>query len=92
MKVKLTEGVRPITEFRREAARLVARICRTRQPIAVTRNGRVAVVVEDARTFEEQQERLEFLESIVRGLDAAERGKVVSHARVMEEARRALGE
>ena len=83
MKTKLSEDVIPITDFRTKSGELLAKMKRTRRPLILTHRGRTTAVVEDITEFEKRVERLDLLEAIVRGLQAAEKGNVVSHEDVM---------
>lgn len=84
MKAKLTEDVIPVTDFRTNAAELIQKIKKTRRPLILTQHGRSAAVVEDMKEYEDRLERLELLEAIVRGLQAAEKGELVSHEEAMQ--------
>ena len=92
MKLKLAEDVTPVTDFRTRSAQLLEKIKKTRRPIILTQRGRTAAVVEDIREYEDRLERVSLLESIVRGLQAAERGKVVKHTEVMRQMDKLLNE
>lgn len=83
MKAKLTEDIIPVTDFRTNAAELLEKIKKTRRPLTLTQRGRSAAVVEDMKEYEDRLDRLELLEAIVQGLQAAERGEVVSHEEAM---------
>ena len=85
MKAKLTEDVIPVTDFRTNAAELIQKIKKTRRPLILTQHGRSAAVVEDMKEYEDRLERLELLEAIVRGLQAAEKGELVSHEEAMRQ-------
>jgi prevent-host-death family protein len=84
-KIKLSEGLTPISEFRLRTAELVARVKKNRRSLILTQHGRSTAVLEAIQAFEEKTERLELLEVIVGGLRAAEQGEVVSHAKAMAE-------
>ena len=83
MKAKLAEDITPVTDFRTKAAEFIQKIKKTRRPIILTQRGRSAAVVEDVKEYENRLERMELLEAIVRGLQAAERGDLVSHKEAM---------
>jgi len=85
MKAKLTEDVIPVTDFRANAAELIQKIKKTRRPLILTQHGRSAAVVEDMKEYEDRLKRLELLEAIVRGLQAAEKGELVSHEEAMRQ-------
>jgi prevent-host-death family protein len=83
MKAKLAEDITPVTDFRTNAAELIQKIKKTRRPLILTQRGRSAAVVEDIREYENRLERLELLEAVVKGLHAAEKGKLIPHKEVM---------
>lgn len=85
MKAKLTEDIIPVTDFRTNAAELIQKIKKTRRPLILTQHGRSAAVVEDMKEYEDRLERLELLEGIIRGLQAAEKGELVSHEEAMRQ-------
>ena len=85
MRAKLAEDVTPVTDFRTKAADLLQKIKRTRRPLILTQHGRSAAVVEDVSEYESRLERLELLEAIVRGLQAAEKGDLIHHKEAMRQ-------
>ena len=85
MKPKLAEDITPVTEFRTKTADLIKKINKTRRPQILTQHGRSAAVLEDVREYENRLEKLALLESIVKGLQAAERGEMTSHKEAMRQ-------
>lgn len=85
MKTNLAEDVTPVTDFRTKATELLQKIKRTRRPLILTHRGRSAAIVEDVTEYENRLARLELLEAIVRGIQAAEKGQVVSHQEAMRQ-------
>ena len=85
MRAKLAEDVTPVTDFRTHAADLLQKIKKTRRPLILTQRGRSAAVVEDVKEYESRLERLELLEAIVRGLQAAEKGDLIRHKEAMRQ-------
>ena len=83
MKAKLAEDITPATDFRTKAAELIQKSKQTRRPLILTQRGRSAAVVEDIREYENRLERLELLDAIVRGLQAVEKGDLISHKDTM---------
>lgn len=57
----------PLSSFSPDAQRLIERVRSTRQSLAITKRGQLAVVVVEAKTYEEQQRRVALMERIVRG-------------------------
>lgn len=68
-----------LTEFQRNAKDHVKRLTRTGKPQVLTVNGRAAVIVQDAASYQrllDERERLEALAGVRRGLNAMKRGRV----------------
>lgn len=84
-KVRLSEDLTPISDFRVRTAELVAKVKKTKRPIILTQRGRSAAVLEDIHEYERRTDRLDLLESVMAGLQATEKGAVVSHKRAMTE-------
>jgi len=85
MRLKPTEDVRPITDFRNRAAEILAQVKATKRPVSITQNGKSAAVLVDVAHYERQQELLELLQGLVRGVKAAEEGRLIPHEQVMRE-------
>lgn len=85
VRIRLSEDLTPISDFRVRTAEIVARVKKTKRPVILTQRGRSAAVLEDIREYERNAERLELLENVLAGLQAAEKGAVVSHAKAMAE-------
>ncbi len=92
MKLKPTADIRPITDFRKHAAEILAQVRATTRPVVITQKGRSAAVLLDAEHYERQQELLELLQRIARGIEAAEQGRLIPHEQVMREVEEWLGE
>ena len=84
-RVRLSEDLTQISDFRVRTAEIVAKVKKTKRPVILTQRGRSAAVLEDIREYEQRAERLELLEAVLEGLRAAEKGAVVSHAKAMAE-------
>jgi len=84
-RIRLLEDLTPISDFRTRTAEIVAKVRKTKRPLILTQRGRSAAVLEDIEEFEKKEERLELLEAILKGLQAAEKGKVVPHAKAMSQ-------
>ena len=77
-----------LSEFQRNTKDHVERLSRTGQPQVLTINGKAAIVVQDAAAYQkllEDKDRLEALEGIRRGLEAAKQGRVKPSDQVMAE-------
>ncbi len=88
--LKLSD-VRPLTEFLRNHKEHIKRLRKLRRPELLTVNGKAAVVIQDAASYQElleRVERAEALEGIQRGLDAMQRGDTRPLGAVLDDLRR----
>ncbi|MGH7961233.1 MAG: type II toxin-antitoxin system Phd/YefM family antitoxin [Candidatus Binatia bacterium] len=85
MRLKPTEDVRPVTDFRNHAAEILAQVRATKRPVVLTQKGKSAAILLDAEHYERQQELLELLQKLARGVKAAEEGRLIPHEQVMRE-------
>ena len=74
----ITKDIRPLTEFKRETARFVARLKETGRPSVLTVNGKPSVVVMDAAAWQDMQEQIDYAQTVAgirKGLDQARAGE-----------------
>ena len=60
----ITKDIIPLTEFKRDTARLIAQIKQTGRPQILTVNGKPSVVVMDAAAWQEMQDQLDYAETV----------------------------
>lgn len=83
--------VHSLTDFQRNAKEHVKRLKRTGKAQVLTVNGKAAVVVQDAKSYQKMRdeiERLETLEGVRRGYEAMKRGET----RPLREAMQAIND
>lgn len=78
--MKLTRDIQSLSTFKRDTAKLVRQMKKTKEPVILTVNGKAELVVQDAESYQkllEAKERIEAIEGIKRGLDSMKqrRGK-----------------
>ena len=92
--VNLSQDIHPLTDFKRDTTGFMKRMKKTQRPVVLTVNGKAKLVVQDAESYQQvldRLDRLEAVEAIRIGIDAAEK-KQVRPARVaLEELRGKLG-
>jgi prevent-host-death family protein len=74
----ITKDIHPLTEFKRDSARMIARMKETREPKILTVNGKPSVVVMDAAAYQDMQDQIEYAETVAgirKGLDQARAGQ-----------------
>ena len=71
---------KPVTEIKRHATEILARLRRDRVPVLITEHGRSAAVLVDVDDYQTLLDRLALLEGVARGERAFAEGRVVPHA------------
>jgi prevent-host-death family protein len=72
----LTRDIQSLSTFKRDTAKLVRQLKKTKQPIVLTVNGRAELVVQDAESYQkllEVRDKMEAIEGIKRGLESMKR-------------------
>ncbi|MCI0484996.1 MAG: type II toxin-antitoxin system Phd/YefM family antitoxin [Blastocatellia bacterium] len=90
-RVVLDEDVKPISEFRANAASLVRQVQRTRRPLVITQQGRSAAVLLDVSEYEKLLAKLELLQDIHTAETQINEGQSVSHAAARKKTLSRLG-
>jgi prevent-host-death family protein len=86
--MNITEDISPLTEFKRESARMIARIKETGRPQILTVNGKPSVVVMDAAAWQDMQDQLDYAETVAgirKGLTQARADEGVEASRFFDE-------
>jgi len=76
--INLHRDIHSLTDFKRNTNDFVRQMNETKTPIVLTVNGKAALVVQDAESYQTMLERLEqmdAIEGIRRGLEQIERGE-----------------
>jgi prevent-host-death family protein len=71
--MKLTRDIQSLSTFKRDTAKLVRQMKKTRAPVVLTVNGKAELVVQDAESYQqllEAKDRMEAIEGIKRGLQS----------------------
>jgi len=81
--MKLKRDIHSLSTFKRDTAKLVRQMKKTREPVVLTVNGKAELVVQDAESYQkllEAKDRMEAIEGIRRGLESMkrQRGKPAS--------------
>lgn len=84
VRINLEQDIRPLSQFRADAAGLLRRVRETRRALVLTRRGRSAAVVLDVAEYERLLGELELLRDVQTAVRQLEAGQSVSH----EEARK----
>ena len=74
--MKLTRDIQSLSTFKRDTAKVVRQLKKTRQPVVLTVNGRAELIVQDAESYQkllDAKDRMEAIEGIKRGLESMKR-------------------
>lgn len=80
-RIRPTEDIRPLADFRANLASVVRQVQRTKRPVILTQHGRSAAVLVDAGEYEALVERAELLEDIRAGEAEIAAGRGLAHTR-----------
>jgi prevent-host-death family protein len=86
--MNITKDISPLTEFKRDSARMIARIKESGRPQILTVNGKPSVVVMDASAWQDMQDQLDYAETVAgirKGLTQALAGEGTQAARFFDE-------
>jgi prevent-host-death family protein len=83
--IRFNEDIRPLSEFRANAAAFVEQVQTTHRPIVLTQRGRGAAVLLDVNEYERLVERAEVLEDIRVAEEQIARGEGVEHDQAREQ-------
>lgn len=81
-RTKLDEDIKPLSEFRANAAALLQRVRETGRPLVLTQRGHSAAVVVDVAEYERLVEELEVLREVKLAESQLDRGEGVPHEEV----------
>lgn len=83
-RVRPTEDVRPLSEFRANAASFVQQVQETKRPVILTVHGRSAAVLLDVGEYETLLDQLELLRDVKAAEGQLKQGRSVSQAKARE--------
>lgn len=58
--MKITRDIQTVTQFKQNASKLIKQVQETKQPVILTINGKAAVVLQDAESYEAMAARREY--------------------------------
>ena len=76
--MKLSSQIQPISYLKAHAADIVRQLNEQKQPMIITQNGEARIVVQDIKSYEENEETLALLKILALGNSQIEQGKVTS--------------
>lgn len=77
--IRLSRDIRPLSEFRANAAAFVQQVRTTRRPLVLTQHGKSAAVLLGVEEYERLVERAELLQDIATSEEQIDRGEGFEH-------------
>jgi antitoxin YefM len=87
-RVKLNSDIRPVSEFRANAAELIEHVKSSRRPLVLTQRGHSAAVVLDVEEYERMVEEIDLLSDVRTAMQQIDAGEGVSNRSAKAELRR----
>jgi prevent-host-death family protein len=72
-------NIQPISYLKTNTSDVVKQVQETRDPVAITVNGKVQAVVQDPVSYQKTQDQLAMLRILAHGKKQIEDGKVIDH-------------
>jgi antitoxin YefM len=88
--IRVSQDIRPLSEFRANAAAFVQHVRQTRRPLVLTQRGRGAAVLLDISEYERLVERAELLEDIATAEEQIAAGESIEHEEAKQQIRSRL--
>lgn len=82
--MRLSEQIKPISYFKDNAARVIAEMTETREPLIITQNGEATCVIQDIKSYEDDKNTLALLKILAMGRKQIEEGKFKPAREVFE--------
>ncbi|MBI1746718.1 MAG: type II toxin-antitoxin system Phd/YefM family antitoxin [Acidobacteria bacterium] len=89
--MKLSSQIKPISYLKAHAAEIVRNLGEQREPLIITQNGEVKVVMQDIKSYEQTQEMLALLKILAVGTRQIEEGNVQPAEDVIKRLRKRRG-
>jgi len=83
-RIRLTDDIRPLSDFRAEAASCIKHVHNTRRPLVITQRGKGVAVLLDINEYEALRDKIELLQDIYKAERQIEAGKITTHEKAKE--------
>jgi antitoxin YefM len=78
-KLKISQDIKPLSEFRTGIANFIKQVHDTKRPVIITQHGKGVAVLLDVHEYEMMQETLELLSDVHMSINQIERGEGIPH-------------
>ncbi|MFA7184371.1 MAG: type II toxin-antitoxin system Phd/YefM family antitoxin [Victivallales bacterium] len=83
-RIRVTDDIRPLSDFRAEASSCIKHVHATKRPMIITQRGKGVAVLLDIYEYENLQEKAELMQDIYTAEKQIKSGKTVSHVQTKE--------
>ena len=85
--MKLSLQIKPISYLKAHAADIVRQLSEQKQPLIITQNGEAKIVVQDIKSYEENEETLAMLKILALGNSQIEQDNIIPAKSALEHIR-----
>ena len=85
--MKLSSQIRPISYLKAHAAEIVRNLAEQQEPMVITQNGEARVVIQDIKSYEQNQQTMALLKILALGMRQVEEGNVLPAENVIKRLR-----
>jgi prevent-host-death family protein len=85
--MKLSSQIRPISYLKAHAAEIVRTLAEQQEPMVITQNGEAKVVIQDIKSYEQNQQTMALLKILALGMRQVEEGNVLPAENVIKRLR-----
>jgi PHD/YefM family antitoxin component YafN of YafNO toxin-antitoxin module len=89
--MNIVEDIKSLSIFKQKTAEVITHIKETRRPTVITINGSAEIVIQDARSYQEMLDKLEYLDNvqkIQRGLNEIKANKAMPYKKAFADFRK----
>jgi prevent-host-death family protein len=90
-RLKLDSDIKPVSEFRANAAELIEQVRTSKRPLVLTQRGHSAAVVIDVSEYEQMIDEIEVLRDVRTAVQQIDAGQGISSRDAKAELRRRFG-
>lgn len=90
-RLKLDTDIRPVSEFRANAAELIEHVKKSRRPLVLTQRGHSSAVVLDVAEYERMVEEIDLLSDVRTAVQQVDAGQALSNRDAKAVLRRRFG-
>ena len=90
-RVRLNTDIRPVSEFRANAAELIEHVKTSGRPLVLTQRGHSAAVVLDVHEYERMVDEIDLLSDVRTAMQQIDSGQAVTNRAAKAELRRRFG-